>query len=332
MRERFANPIECLDPDLSDGRLEELAEKLDAWVVEDVLTLGVRRSGPAPTLHGTVRERLRPAGDDRWAIGLRVPNLSRACIEYMLVEEGRVIDPGGVWRGPLGAPEAMATAVSAGPSVVIDSAHVKVAETHPVRFWAPDDPEVLMLCADGDGLQAWASVIAAAGLPVALVGVVSAGLQVRDNGEPYDARLDPRARAYLHDVDPVYFGAHMSYVLDSVLPWACAKAGNLPTYVFGVSNGAAFAASAAADHADRFAGALPFSLGVLPRHTATSKRVPHALVAGRLEPGFLDATSRYARRLRRRGIPTRLIRPVRGHDHSMWRDELVPALSWILAI
>lgn len=29
-------------------------------------------------------------------------------------------------------------------------------------------------------------------------------------------------------------------------------------------------------------------------------------------------------------VPVRLRRPVRGHDHTMWRDELIPSLHWAL--
>jgi hypothetical protein len=54
------------------------------------------------------------------------------------------------------------------------------------------------------------------------------------------------------------------------------------------------------------------------------------LVAGRLEPGFHGTTTRYAWKLRARGVPVRLRRPLRGHDHTMWEDELVPALRWAL--
>jgi enterochelin esterase-like enzyme len=122
----------------------------------------------------------------------------------------------------------------------------------------------------------------------------------------------------------------MRYVTDTVLPWAEAILGPLPTVVFGVSNGAAWAAQAAARHPDTFHGAIVFSMGAAPRRIPRAGLPPHALVAGQLEPGFHRTTCRYAMRLRARGVPVRLRRPVSGHDHEMWIEQLVPALRWIL--
>jgi len=191
----------------------------------------------------------------------------------------------------------------------------------------------LLVCADGEGLAAWVSVIAAAEEPVAVVGIESAGLSYRvgDENRDYDSSADPRARAYLRDVDPPYFGLHRDYVLEAVIPWAEAQFGRLPRLAFGVSNGAAWATAMGAIHPGAFDGVLAFSLGMPPsRPLSRGSALPHALVAGQLEPGFHEATRRYAWRLRAREIPVRLRRPVRGHDLSMWQDELVPALRWVL--
>jgi pimeloyl-ACP methyl ester carboxylesterase len=207
----------------------------------------------------------------------------------------------------------------------------EIAEAHPVRFWARPDPQAVLVCADCEGLDAWASVVAGAEERVALVGIANGGITHRLGEEyVYDRHSDRRARAYLYDVDPPYFARHMRYVTETVLPWAEATLGPLPKFVFGVSNGAAWAAQAAARHPERFAGALIFSMGAEPRRIPGSGLPPHALVAGQLEPGFHRVTAQYALRLRDRGVPVRLRRPVRGHDHDMWTDELVPALRWIL--
>jgi enterochelin esterase-like enzyme len=209
----------------------------------------------------------------------------------------------------------------------------EIGTRHPLRTWTPPDPRALLVCADGEGLAAWVSVIAAAEEPVAVVGIESAGLSYRvgDENRDYDSSADPRARAYLRDVDPPYFGLHRDYVLEAVIPWAEAQFGRLPRLAFGVSNGAAWATAMGAIHPGAFDGVLAFSLGMPPsRPLSRGSALPHALVAGQLEPGFHEATRRYAWRLRAREIPVRLRRPVRGHDLSMWQDELVPALRWVL--
>ncbi len=231
--------------------------------------------------------------------------------------------------GPKAAAAAPRTEVAVqGPEVIADS---ELAATHPVRLWSPPDPQALLVCADGQGIATWASVVAAAGERVALVGVESAGLTFRPEEEhEYEPRSDPRARAYLPDVDRAYFDAHMQYVLETVVSWADGRFGRLPRLVFGVSNGATFAAAAATLHPDAFGGVLAFSLGAAPPHSPARRGPVHALVAGQLEPPFHAATTRYAWRLRAHCVPVRLRRPVGGHDQAMWADELVPALRWAL--
>jgi enterochelin esterase-like enzyme len=122
----------------------------------------------------------------------------------------------------------------------------------------------------------------------------------------------------------------MEHVFGSVLPWAEQRLGRLPRVAFGVSNGAVWAAAAGALHPRELAGVVAFSLGVSPPLRLGRRPPPHALAAGTLEPGFSRATTAYAWTLRARGVRVRLRRPVRGHDHTMWEDELVPALRWLL--
>jgi enterochelin esterase-like enzyme len=323
------SPIEILDPDLGDPRLAAVGAEPVAWADDGVLTVAVRRTGEAPLLTGTVYERMRPAGEGCWALRLRVPRLARACVEYGVVDP--TLDYSGVevWRGPNAGPAAARVEVAVSePEAIADS---ELAAAHLVRIWTPGDPRALLVCADGEGLAAWAGVIAASGEQVALVGIESAGLSYRLGEEyVYDRKSDPRARAYLPDVDPPYFAAHMNYVLETVVPWAEEQLGRLPRIAFGVSNGAVWAAAAGALHPHEFSGVMAFSLGAEPPRPARRHGPVHALVAGQLEPGFHRTTTLYAWKLRTRGVRVRLRRPVRGHDHSMWQDELLPALRWAL--
>jgi hypothetical protein len=325
---RRRSRIEVLDPDPGDSRLTGVGFEPGVWADRGTLTIAVRRVGDAPLLTGTVHERLRPAGADHWALRLQVPRLERAAVEY------QVVDPAGadagrtdVWRGPKAPPAAERVSVDVAPPEAIGTS--AIATTHPVRLWAPPNPETVVVCADGEGLEAWAAVVAASGRPIALVGIVSSGIPVGD-GSTYDIHADPRARAYLAHVDQAYFDAHMRYSIDDVLPWVDARLGRLPRLAFGVSNGAAWAAAAGALHPREFHGVLAFSLGAPPARPPRRSGPAHALVVGRFERGFHEATTGYAWRLRARGVRVRLRRPMRGHDHTMWEDELMPALRWLL--
>jgi hypothetical protein len=334
---RPGREIEVLDPDVGDPQLALLGDSPAAWARGEILTIAVRRPGKAPFLFGTVTARMRPAGDGSWALRLRVPGLERACIEYGVPAD----DPADqelprVWRGPRARrppTPAWTTIEPLEPHVVGTS---RLAAVHPVRFWRPPEPTALLVCADGDGLEAWAGLVAASGEPVALVGIASAGLSWQpgddDQGHAgYDPRADPRARAYLPSVDPGYFAEHMEYVVRDVLPWADERLGRtLPRLAFGASNGAAWAAALGALHPELVAGVLAFSLGEAPPWPVSRDGPVHALVAGRLEGSFHRHTTSYARKLRRRGVRVRLRAPMRGHDHTMWTDELLPAVRWAL--
>ena len=331
--------VTLLDPDPGDPRLAGVGAEPQAWSEGDVLTIAVRRPGEAPpALMGTVNVTLRAVAPNLWAIALRVRGLQRACLQYRLTPgEGELPLHGGalhVWRGTRAGPPAPLSAVSRAPPArrhVIDDS--PIARRHPVWLWSPPDhePRGLVLCADGAGLPHYAPVVEAAiddGRlpPLALVGIDSDGRRMNPS-EAYDATADPRARAYLHDVDPPAFDEHPRYALGRVLPWAQERLGQRPErerrVIFGCSNGAAWAAALAALHPQAFGAALVFSLGVRPLQAPRGRDAPrHALVAGRLEPGFDGETRRYALALRRRQVPVRLRRPLRGHDSGMWVDEL----------
>src|SRR5205085_9516834 len=105
---------------------------------------------------------------------------------------------GGVWRGSKARPAADRVQVEVEQPHVIGAG--ELAASHPVRLWAPPDPQTLLVCADGEGLEAWASIVAASGEPIALAGIVSGGIPIGD-GATYDIHADPRARAYLAHVD-----------------------------------------------------------------------------------------------------------------------------------
>jgi hypothetical protein len=214
-----------------------------------------------------------------------------------------------------------------GPTTIDAS---ELGRRHQVWLWSPPRPQALLLCADGEAVDWWAELLA--DVPVALVGIGSAGLPF-DAARPYDLRRDPRACAYLPDVDPPAFAEHLAYAVEAVLPWAERRLGRSfereERFAFGCSNGAVWAASAANLHPEQLAGALAFSLGAAPAGSPAADGT-YALVAGHLEPGFDRATTAFAWRARCCRARVRLRRRPYGHDSALWREEFLPALRWAL--
>jgi hypothetical protein len=315
--------VPLLDPDPDDPRLRELGDEVAAWADGDVLTIAARRPG---RLVGTFGEKLRPAGEGLWALRFRIRGLPRATIEFAIEDYARRQ----TWRGPLAPPVVeLPSPIEVTTRTIADS---PLAHAHRVSLWSPPDPQALLLCADGDGMPSWAGLVAAAKVPVALVGIASAATSWREHGE-YDPKRDPRARAYIPMTDPPYFEQHMTYVTETVLPWAEQQLGRSfareARGTYGSSNGAVWAASAANLHPSLLGFSLAFSLGAPPAG-AVDVGTTFALVAGRLEPGFDRATTSFAWQARGGGARVRLRRRVRGHDFSLWRDEFLPALRWAL--
>ncbi|MEO9173951.1 MAG: hypothetical protein ABI317_00455, partial [Gaiellales bacterium] len=97
------------------------------WAELGSLTVAVRRAGDPPFLVGTAHERMRAAGPGIWALRLEVGDLTRACIEYGIVDPHDPHDPRRVefvvWRGPRGGRPAARASVEVGEAEIIaDSA------------------------------------------------------------------------------------------------------------------------------------------------------------------------------------------------------------------
>src|SRR5262249_36781561 len=105
-------------------------------------------------------------------------------------------------------------------------------------------------------------------------------------------------------------------------------------FVFGFSNGAAFAKAMSLRHADRFGGVIPFSLGwdrgFDPPRWPPGAAPRQYLVAGTLEPPFREETAAWAAKLASLGAPHVHRERVAGHDLNMWQDEFPAAVKWVL--
>jgi pimeloyl-ACP methyl ester carboxylesterase len=155
-------------------------------------------------------------------------------------------------------------------------------------------------------------------------------------GVPFgnDIDGDRRAQEYLWGRHPERFEAHRRYFAEEVPAWAEDEFGATDSRagcaVFGVSNGASFAATMGVEHPDRFGAVIAFSLGwPTPAPVWSAGETPrYYLCAGTLEEGFLQGTERFADRACSAGAEVVHHTRVSGHDVAMWDAELPGALEW----
>lgn len=187
------------------------------------------------------------------------------------------------------------------------------------RLPTPGHDEPLPVCclADGQSARSFArtlepAILAGHAPAVLLVGVHNAF----DPAAPWP---DRRAQEYLPGQHRRRFDAHLRFVIGEVVPWTADHAGAAPPpwLSAGFSNSAVWAIGAAQRRPD-------------VSSQARETRVRHHLAAGTLEPGFRRATTEWAQRLQRAGLPCHDHEWVGGHDHQWWQQQLPPALNWLL--
>ena len=159
--------------------------------------------------------------------------------------------------------------------------------------------------------------------------IVSVGVTFGD-----DPSADRRAQEYLPGFHPERFEAHRRFFVEEVPAWAEAELGVTANRegrsIFGVSNGAAFAAAMGVRHPERFGTVIAFSLGITGAAPAWApgEARRHYLCAGSLEEGFERATRRWAEVVRAAGAEVLHWTRVSGHDPVPWDGELPKALEW----
>ena len=179
----------------------------------------------------------------------------------------------------------------------------------------PTPPEAVVFAGDGQLISQWGGVLeAAADAPPTMI--VAAH-------RPDDETL--RLHEYSPAFDAARFAAHERFFVDDVRAWARGLGAALPaerTAVLGVSAGGEFALAMGLRHADVFGAVLCASPGAGYRPPAALPApLPRAyLVAGTLEPFFLDKATRWAAALRGAGADVVLAERVGSHgDALLWR-------------
>ena len=187
----------------------------------------------------------------------------------------------------------------------------------------PDPPEAVVFAGDGQGISQWGRFLERAEVPpTVIVGVHG----------PADEAL--RLQEYSPVFDADRFAAHEQFFVEDVARWARSRLGiGLPaerTAVFGVSAGGELALALGLRHPDLYGAIFSGSPGAGYKPTGVPPgRIPRTyLVAGTLEPFFLDNATRWAEALREAGADVVMRERVASHGPALWRAELPLMIAW----
>ena len=187
----------------------------------------------------------------------------------------------------------------------------------------PDPPEAVVFAGDGQRISHWGALLEAADVPPTMV-VGAHGL------------ADETLR--LHEYSPVFdaerFSAHERFFVEDVRRWVGSRFGvALPperTAVFGVSAGGEFALAMGLRHPDLYGAVFSGSPGggYRPPGVMPSSIPRTYLVAGTLEPFFLENATRWAVALRDAGADVVMSERVAGHGNPLWEGEFPLMVAW----
>src|SRR3984885_1599355 len=187
----------------------------------------------------------------------------------------------------------------------------------------PIPPEAVVFAGDGQLISQWGVVLEAADAPpTVIVGTHRLG--------------DEMLR--LHEYSPVFdverFAAHETFFVEDVRQWARSRFGvALPaerTAVLGVSASGELALAMALRHPDIYGAVFCASPGGGYRPPAVMPNsLPRAyLVAGTLEPFFLENATRWAVALRDAGADVVMTERIGSHGDPFWREEFPLMVAW----
>lgn len=187
----------------------------------------------------------------------------------------------------------------------------------------PDPPEAIVFAGDGQTIAQWGGLLEAADVPSTMI---------------VGAHRAADETLRLHEYSPIFdrdrFVAHEKFFVDDVRGWVRSRFGVTlsaeRTAVCGVSAGAELALAIGLRHPDIYGVILSASPGAGYRPPDlvpnTSQRI--YLVAGTLEPFFLDNAARWAAALRGAAADVVMRERVAGHDGAMWREEFPMMVAW----
>ncbi len=187
----------------------------------------------------------------------------------------------------------------------------------------PDPPQAVVFAGDGQRISRWGGYLEAADLPSTMIVGVH-GL----------AEEMARLKEYSPVFDPERFAAHERFFVEDVRRWARSRFGvALPSErsaVFGVSGGGELALALGLRHPDVYGAVFSGSPGggYKPSGVMPSSIPRTYLVAGTLEPFFLNNAMRWADALRDAGAEVVMSQRVASHGDALWRGEFPRMVAW----
>jgi enterochelin esterase-like enzyme len=196
-----------------------------------------------------------------------------------------------------------------------------------VTVYVPSDqPKAIVFAGDGQMISQWGGLLSAADAPSTMIVGVH---------RPADATL--RLHEYSPGFDPERFATHERFFVEHVRAWVRSRfAVNLSaarTAVCGVSAGGELALAIGLRHPDLYGAIFSASpgAGYRPPDIMPSPLPRTYLVAGTLEPFFLNNAARWAAALRDAEADVVMTERIAGHDQAMWREEFPLMVAWAFA-
>jgi enterochelin esterase-like enzyme len=194
----------------------------------------------------------------------------------------------------------------------------------PVTVYVPpDSPEVVVFAGDGQLISQWGGVLEAADVPPTMI----VGVHRLD-----DEML--RLHEYSPGFEPERFAAHEQFFVENVRRWVHSRFGVVVpaerTAVFGVSASGELALAMGLRHPDLYGAVFCASPGggYRPSGAMPSPLPRTYLVAGTLEPFFLENATRWATALRGAGADVVMTERVGSHGDAFWQEEFPLMVAW----
>jgi enterochelin esterase-like enzyme len=196
---------------------------------------------------------------------------------------------------------------------------------HVTVYIPPDPPQGIVFAGDGQLITQWGGVLEAADVPPTMI----VGAHRSD-----DETL--RLHEYSPGFEPQRFAAHEQFLVEDVHRWVQSRFGvALPaerTAVCGVSASGELALALGLRPPDLYGAVFCASPGGGYRPpVAMPSPGPRAyVVAGTLEPFFMENAARWATALRGAGAEVVMTERVGSHGDAFWREEFPLMVAWAL--
>lgn len=192
-------------------------------------------------------------------------------------------------------------------------------------YLPPDPPEAIVYAGDGQLISQWGGILEAADVPATMIIGVH-------RTEAADEMV--RIREYSPSFDEEVFAAHETFFAEDVRQWVDRRFNvALPaarTAVCGVSASGELSLAMGLRHPDIYGTVFSASPGGGYRPPAEMpSTLPRTyLVAGTLEPFFLENAARWADALRGAGADVEMTERVGDHGDPFWAAEFPLMVAW----